>query len=481
MASILGKGFYIGKQAQEIILNVVNYFRGNPETSLDHVHLAASATGIGKAAVRRIRDDGISTPKARGRKPGKTNVGGVDSFDRAIIRRTIQSMYTNKTWPTLDKILAEVQPKINVQITRSTLHKVLKSMGYKYGKREGASRKILKERPDLVAKRHTFLSKVTKLRLTGRKFIYLDETWLNSNHTVSYCWIDSDSNGGMKVPSGGGNRLIILHAGSEDGFVPNGLLCFTSKNTTDYHEEMDGVKFRKWFEDQLLPNIPPNSVILMDNASYHSMTINKIPNISTKKKDIQEWLTARDIPFDPKMIKPQLIEIVKEVSYCYPTKYIIDEIAAAHGHEVLRIPPYHCEFNATELIWAQLKGAVARKNNQFNLTHVKALFEEEVQNITPENWSKAIQHTKKLEETVLNDELKIDSIMSDTELNSFRFYPYGDHNNDSDISDSESDSSSDSSWPSDDEDDDLIWIPTEEISEDEDDVPEFPQWRYGEQ
>lgn len=36
--------------------------------------------------------------------------------------------------------------------------------------------------------------------------------------------------------------------------------------------------------------------------------------------------------------------------------YVIDELLRARGHKILRIPPYNCDFNAIELIWAHAKG-----------------------------------------------------------------------------------------------------------------------------
>jgi predicted O-methyltransferase YrrM len=33
---------------------------------------------------------------------------------------------------------------------------------------------------------------------------------------------------------------------------------------------MDGEMYEKYFSEQLLPNLPPKSVIVVDNASYHS-------------------------------------------------------------------------------------------------------------------------------------------------------------------------------------------------------------------
>lgn len=327
--------------------------------------------------------------------------------------------------------------------------------------------------------------KIRNFRLTNRPLVYLDETWLNANHTVSRCWVDKTGKGGIKVPSGGGSRLIILHAGSQDGFVPNGLLCFRSKSTREYHEEMDGPTFKRWFEDQLLPNIPPESVIIMDNASYHSMKSHKIPTMSSLKRDMQQWLLDHDISFTNSMIKVQLFALIKQHSHKYPSSYVIDDIAEQHGHTVLRVPPYHCELNASELIWAQIKGGVARRNESFNLTHVKALLEDEISNVSQENWANAINHVHKLEEQIFKEELQIDNTLSEEELSSFRFLPY-----ESD-SESDSDSDADAEWPSSDSDDDLglLWFPTEEITDDDheedsimhdsDDVPEeveFPSW-----
>ena len=60
------------------------------------------------------------------------------------------------------------------------------------------------------------------------------------------------------------------------GFISNGLLVFQSKKTGDYNEKMNSARFEKWFSEQLLPIIVPNSVIIMDNASYHSVKAEKV-------------------------------------------------------------------------------------------------------------------------------------------------------------------------------------------------------------
>lgn len=59
----------------------------------------------------------------------------------------------------------------------------------------------------------------------------------------------------------------------------------------DYHGQMNRENFLKWLEEKLLPNIPQESVIVFDNAPYHSVQENKVPTKSSLKKDMIEWLT----------------------------------------------------------------------------------------------------------------------------------------------------------------------------------------------
>jgi hypothetical protein len=40
----------------------------------------------------------------------------------------------------------------------------------------------------------------------------------------------------------------------------------------DYHDDMDGAKFELWL-NRVLPKLPPGSVVVMDNASYHTKKV----------------------------------------------------------------------------------------------------------------------------------------------------------------------------------------------------------------
>ena len=63
-----------------------------------------------------------------------------------------------------------------------------------------------------IEQRHAYLYKIREYRQENRPIIYTDETWVNAHHAKDYIWVDCDG-GGWKVPSGKGQRLIVLHAG----------------------------------------------------------------------------------------------------------------------------------------------------------------------------------------------------------------------------------------------------------------------------
>jgi hypothetical protein len=96
---------------------------------------------------------------------------------------------------------------------------------------------------------------------------------------------------GLKDPCGKGKRLIILHIGSDEGFVDGGLLLFEGSKGGDYHQEMNATVFETWFA-KILKTLPNNAVIVLDNASYHSRKVEKIPTTSWRKGDIQNWLNS---------------------------------------------------------------------------------------------------------------------------------------------------------------------------------------------
>jgi transposase len=73
-----------------------------------------------------------------------------------------------------------------------------------------------------------------------------------------------------------------------------------------YDGTMDSILFEMWFRTILLPALPPNTTIVMDNASFHR-------------------------------------------------KNKLAEIAASAGHTLIFLPPYSPELNPIEHFWSWLK------------------------------------------------------------------------------------------------------------------------------
>ena len=65
----------------------------------------------------------------------------------------------------------------------------------------------------------------------------------------------------------------------------------------DYHRDMNYDNYKKWIKEQLIPNLNPNSVLVIDNAPYHNKQVNPVPTSSWKKQDMQKWLTDNGIPY----------------------------------------------------------------------------------------------------------------------------------------------------------------------------------------
>ena len=70
------------------------------------------------------------------------------------------------------------------------------------------------EQPRVIEQRHQYLRRMRRNREERRPEVFLDETWTNSHAAPEKLWVDRDGTGGWRRPSGKGERLIIVHAGS---------------------------------------------------------------------------------------------------------------------------------------------------------------------------------------------------------------------------------------------------------------------------
>jgi len=253
---------------------------------------------------------------------------------------------------------------------------------------------------------------------------------------------------GKKKPTGKGGRAIVIGIASrETGVVGDLLEIFKgkkSKTTDDYHKEMNAKVFEEWLEKVIawIKAKYPNQkhAIVMDNASYHSRLTDdsRTPKTKDRKADIVEYMRAN------KVVPPQLLPgyktpeeaqallvecIKKNVRFPYkqpeykdgplPTveryntltkkvllncipqkekKYVTDEMCKAAGIQMVRLPPYHCEFNPIELVWAAAKAGVAKRNVTYNLKAAMEIMREEALKCDAAYWLKLEKHVMKEEE-----------------------------------------------------------------------------------
>ena len=401
----------LDSESKTVALNVLKICREekqNGELFLplsSHLARTSMLTGVPERSLVRFASSNLQEKSCRKVRKDKLNV---DDFDRCVIRRTINHMLVSrKVLPTVKTVLSELRTpeSINYNGGRETLRKLLKEMGFTWRKCSGI-RKIIRERTDNVAQRINFLRRIKTFREEGRHIVYTDGTFVNAGHTVSKSWQSDDI--GLDVPFNKGERIIMLLARTKDGFIPGANAVYQAGSSTgDYHKDMNFENFRKWLEKQLVPNLKSKSVIILDNAAYHNLQQDRCPTSAYRKADIQNYLLRHDIPFSARMLKAELLEICRRNKR--DPMYIVDEILRTHGYVSLRLPPYHADLNAIELIWGDVKGYIARKNLSFKFSNVKLLIEEAFHQISSEKWFNCCAHVESIEAQYWSTDIAVEN------------------------------------------------------------------------
>ncbi|KAJ4425806.1 hypothetical protein ANN_27432 [Periplaneta americana] len=240
----------------------------------------------------------------------------------------------------------------------------------------------------------------------------MDETYIHTSHTTPYAWSDNSLQG-LFSPVSKGQRLIIIHGGGENGFVPNAHVRFRSQQKSgDYHSDMNFANYEKWLKERLIPNLPQNSVLVVDNAPYH-VQMNRAPTSNSRRNVMISWLEMhlpeeqfKRINFSS-LRNPDIYEIIlplKPKHISYKTDHLLSE----HNHSILRLPSYHPELNPIELIWDSVKNWVAERNVSFKMDDVLKLTDEKFASITAQEWKECCRHVKDVETRLMEREGLLD-------------------------------------------------------------------------
>jgi transposase len=354
-------------EMKQMIVNLKLHFDGEKKdgktvSTKNAMARVARGLGIGEATVKRIMaaykrgEINEAEEKERGKPPYRLSLNL-----QPVIREFIRQRNLKGQKIEADQILKHLSQKHSVEIPMSTFLRSLNRMGFTYG--TGKRRTALKEQDYVVLARRRYLRQKianrNKDNSLKRPEVYLDETYINKNHSSQFTWYLEEDGPWVNKPSGKGPRLIVVHAITANGWVDNAQLVFEAKKRTgDYHGQMNWDNFSRWFENQLLPNIPANSLIILDNARYHNaFAKDAFPVPATRKKTLCEWLDKNNIPWTGDMLKPELFELCKRFA---PTpEYRLDQIAESAGHSVLRTPQYHPELQPIETCWGVMKNYMA--------------------------------------------------------------------------------------------------------------------------
>lgn len=353
----------------------------------------AEATGVSERTVQQIlkveRDQTTDSPKflspMKNRRKRENKVD-IDGFTADVVRSTIQDFHIlQKQIPTLAKLRSILNEKIGFDGCLATLRKLLIKLGYKWRKTDN-NKKVLVERHDIQIWRLQYLKKITEYRSQGRPIVYTDESYVLTTHVRNNTWAQKDKESPFMKKLNKGTRFILVHAGTDAGFIQDACLVYKANSTAgDYHSNMSFDNYVKWLNEKLLPNLPERSVIVLDNASYHNTRAEKLPTTASKKSEMQDWLTSKGIQFDSNLRKVELYDIIKKNKSTFIT-YKIDDYIKSKGFEVLRLPPYHPELNAIENIWGVVKNYIAFRNVEQNITNTERLIHESMSKITSETW-----------------------------------------------------------------------------------------------
>lgn len=411
----MAQGKALTPEGKKAIVSLKEYFDRTKndlqEQSSPSVQKVANALGFGIATIKRTMADysrGVNFDELekvfRGR-PQRV----LSESTQTIVRDYIRKANKEGAYITLEMLcqhLEEVVPKQEFSVR--TLGRALDRWGFTFGK--GVRTQRFKEKDHVVAARQRYLRRKIANRKgkdTVRPEVYLDESYVNKNHSNDFVWYYDDDGPWIQKPTGKGERLIIMNAITKDGWVSGAKVTFKStRKTGDYHGQMNQEMFTKWFREKLLPNIPARSLIIMDNASYHNvLSPVSAPTPSCKKEKIRSWLERNHFPVKDDCLKAELVEILTKVGP-QPT-YVLDEIASEQGHEVLRTPPYHPELQPIETCWGIVKNEIAR-NCDFTMDNLILQLESAFDKVTAKTCAGLIKKIRDVEDTFWRDDAALD-------------------------------------------------------------------------
>jgi hypothetical protein len=311
----------------------------------------------------------------------------------------------------LERVRTYLLEEYEVDVPKTTLWRALGRWGFTYG--QGRRRDSLKEQDHVIRARREYLRAKRSNRgpdgLPKRPEVYLDETFVNKNHSARFTWYLEQDGPWVNKPSGVGPRLIVVHAITRDGWVDEAQLVFEAKRRTgDFHGQMNWSNFSRWFETQLMPNIPEDAIVVLDNARYHNVLVEDFfPSATSTKEELRSWLDRNGHAWYENMLKSELLE--RCLRWAPRPEFRLDRLAKAKGITILRTPPYHPELQPIEGCWAVVKNHMA-DNCDFTMAGLRAILPEAFAKVTSDTCRKIVEKVTEQEDRYWREDEKLDDV-----------------------------------------------------------------------
>jgi hypothetical protein len=199
---------------------------------------------------------------------------------------------------------------LGLEVHARTIQRHVTRMGFWWLRTKNRPRS-LREKAAVRQQRHDDLYALRRNRqcppAERYQVIYVDERFLHHHHGGQYSWFsDHDF---VERMSGKGRRWCCMHAMQKTGLLAGTFLAFEAKHGKgDDHAQCDGAMLQRWFTAQLLRNVPPRRLIILDRCPLHTVGSDAVVPSQMKKGDLRQWLTERGIAWEEQGLRARLLE-----------------------------------------------------------------------------------------------------------------------------------------------------------------------------
>jgi hypothetical protein len=307
----------------------------------------------------------------------------------------------------------EIRRRLALPVGVRQTRKILQQLGYRWGRKRCVGTASKKQQTLRMRSFIRQLSNALQQQRDGTAVIgYTDESYLHTAHANQYCWYSpsSPSRNEVRASPSKGKRLILLHVMTQHGLLttprrgraaaaPSNVVSdedFTCElifeglvDSEDYHKNMNGQIFMQWVNNRLIPTFqrrfPGKKLILvLDNAAYHhprgddwvnpnkmnklelaAWISDRVDHITVIRDGVSKYFGKAALFQNKSNYAPTADEMrawVKQYLLQHPTinRTLLQQRFDELGWQLIYTPPYQCECQPIEMLWAYVKNYVGR-------------------------------------------------------------------------------------------------------------------------